>query len=776
MKVIHAVGAVIFSCFLLFLPSSAGEEGKKNPSVSPHDTAIRKKQEEKKTASGKAEMGRVTEEAKEIIVTATRTKKSVENVPSSATVVTEKDISRIRVQHADEAFSYVPGAYQRRSKGFMDTLARIQLRGFAGNERTLVMLDGQPLNTAYTAAVAWALIPEENIERIEVVKGPFSSLYGGYAMGGAINIITKLPETSRLIVKSGYGTGNTVTFHAGYADLYGGKTGFLFSWDRKLTAGYRSKYVVKSASAGAGTVPVTGWERTTDPEGNTVYLVGDVGENWWDEEKYYGKFTFTPAPGSRVSVALNIGEYDYGYDDPRTYLKDASGKPVTDGSVTFTDEGVAKKITIRPYHFLAGPGHKKVIQSSVAYEAAYGERFDLSASIGMNDERENWYVSTSSGATQQGGPGYLNTTPSRAWSGDVHATAWFGDRHVLTLGAGFRNDRVDSEKWTLTDWTDEESTDTLKQDTEGKARAWAVYIQDEFIVHEKCSLFLGARSDMWKTYDASSYDDVLGSTVKYDTQRSSYLSPKAGVVYTPRFSAGAWTLSAVRVCWGKAFRPPTVFELYKTWQSSWTGTTYEGNPDLDPETVDSWEVGIDQAIGEDVFLGLGYYENDIKDLIYSMSVDPTTVRKENAATAETRGWEASLKVNLPRSFALFANYTYQNARITDNPAEPDSEGKQVPYVPKRICNIGVLYSGRRVEGSLLYRRVSHIYRTSDNADTVEGVYRSFDAFAVMNLKLAWRVNENLRVSLSVDNLADKKYFQYYEAPGRSFFLEAAITW
>jgi len=76
----------------------------------------------------------------------------------------------------------------------MDSTPNIRVRGFKGDQYTLVLIDGQPLNDAYTGGVEWGMLPVEDIERIEVIRGAGSALYGGNAMGGVINIITKIPE------------------------------------------------------------------------------------------------------------------------------------------------------------------------------------------------------------------------------------------------------------------------------------------------------------------------------------------------------------------------------------------------------------------------------------------------------------------------------------------------------------------------------------------------------------------------------------------------------
>lgn len=81
----------------------------------------------------------------------------------------------------------------------MDTLAGLSLRGFSEQKRTLILMDGVPLNDSYSGGVRYGGLLPENVERIEVAKGPFSSLYGGYAMGGVVNILTKMPKKRSLL-------------------------------------------------------------------------------------------------------------------------------------------------------------------------------------------------------------------------------------------------------------------------------------------------------------------------------------------------------------------------------------------------------------------------------------------------------------------------------------------------------------------------------------------------------------------------------------------------
>ena len=139
-------------------------------------------------------------ELEQIVVTATRTEMEASQAPASTSVVTRKDIEQRTILAPDEALNTLPGVFDTRGKGITDILSGINLRGMPGQERTLILLDGMPLNSAYTGNVQFGGLAPEDIRQIEVIRGPFSSLYGGYAMGGVVNILTKMPEKEEVTI------------------------------------------------------------------------------------------------------------------------------------------------------------------------------------------------------------------------------------------------------------------------------------------------------------------------------------------------------------------------------------------------------------------------------------------------------------------------------------------------------------------------------------------------------------------------------------------------
>ncbi|MCK4416829.1 MAG: TonB-dependent receptor [Candidatus Latescibacteria bacterium] len=132
-------------------------------------------------------------ELSEIVITATRTERPVEEIPANVTVISRSTLQHQSGLSADDFIVSEPGVDVRRNGGMFTMSPDITLRGTSGNEpsRTLVMVDGVPINKTDTGGTNWNRIKSEDIERIEIVRGPASAVYGSNAMGGVINIITR---------------------------------------------------------------------------------------------------------------------------------------------------------------------------------------------------------------------------------------------------------------------------------------------------------------------------------------------------------------------------------------------------------------------------------------------------------------------------------------------------------------------------------------------------------------------------------------------------------
>jgi len=186
----------------------------------------------------------VTMEA--VVVTATRDTQEIRKAPSSVTVITAEEIEKSGATTVVEALDKLESIQFRTSSG-NSSQAYIDMRGIGGDNpygKILVMLDGRRLNRTDMSSINWLEIPVDTIEKIEVVRGPGSVLYGDAAIGGVINIITKKgkgdPKFNASVLMGSYGLNDE---RAGVTGATG-KWTYAVNGENNFNSGYRerSKY------------------------------------------------------------------------------------------------------------------------------------------------------------------------------------------------------------------------------------------------------------------------------------------------------------------------------------------------------------------------------------------------------------------------------------------------------------------------------------------------------------------------------------------------------
>jgi iron complex outermembrane recepter protein len=144
----------------------------------------------------------------EVIITATRTKKTISSIPGNCELINKREIEAHAVNNIDDVLRFAGNVNVNRSWGIFSKNSSVTMRGLSGSSRTLILLDGVPLNKLAGGNVNWHIINSESVEGVEIVKGPVSALYGGNAMGGTIQLLSgnKKKENS---IKLFYGSENT---------------------------------------------------------------------------------------------------------------------------------------------------------------------------------------------------------------------------------------------------------------------------------------------------------------------------------------------------------------------------------------------------------------------------------------------------------------------------------------------------------------------------------------------------------------------------------------
>ena len=140
----------------------------------------------------------------------------MEEVVAEVKVVTEEEMGLAAVTTWDDMLKYTPGIKVHRPDGIGHRVPMsLHIRGISGSRQNLILLDGLPINEPETGFIAMYSVPTEMIQRIEVVKGPYSSLYGSYAMGGVVNLISSRAKSEEWKIKPFGKAGNYGYWEAG---------------------------------------------------------------------------------------------------------------------------------------------------------------------------------------------------------------------------------------------------------------------------------------------------------------------------------------------------------------------------------------------------------------------------------------------------------------------------------------------------------------------------------------------------------------------------------
>lgn len=363
-----------------------------------------------------------------MVVTATRTMKQIQEVPASVSVVTAKDIERHNVTTIQEALQYVPGLYMNQAKAQDD---QIMLRGM-DTPNILVLVDGVQINSAYKGAVNFDQIPVESIERIEVLRGAASSIYGGRAVAGVINITTK-EATDKLngdVVLS-YGSNNTWKKSLQARAKVNDKWSFGVGYENSSSDGYRGYYRTAKAKSGTGTysanLPVLS-------DGKT-YVYGGRGEKQWKTENYNFNVKYNFNDSQSLKYAFNRSESEKKYVNPFSYVKDAAGNPVYNGTVT-TQNG--NKITIKTKDFF---GYDNIDIRNIHSLTYNDEKNNLNASFSYAKDQISGFTSPNSPTDiNYTGAGDFSDHPGELYSLNIEK-AWENvGNHTILVGGNYKQE------------------------------------------------------------------------------------------------------------------------------------------------------------------------------------------------------------------------------------------------------------------------------------------------------------------------------------------------
>lgn len=672
------------------------------------------------------------------IIDTTEVRKS----PNTKLTDTIKKISGVRIQN-DVGFNPRPN---------------IMIRGI--NRGTLVMLDGVILSDLEGESRILNQISLYDVERIEVAKGSFSSLYGTGAIGGVVNFITAMPKEFETTLLAGYGNElirdsadtNLVKLYASVGDVFlKGRLRAKISGGYTQSGGYASFPAI--APSNANLSQLSGYY--TDKAGNTI--IGTGGKRAYQTYDMRFKTEYDIGDFGMLWAMASVSNHTYDFGHFKSYLHDnATGQPthLIDGKDYFVGSG------------LGGMGDYTHILGTLGYTHAFGADSLLKISLSTLNLLSTWQdANLDLGGNRFGGAGITQDIDSSSNYLDILFRTRFLDIHSLSTALQFRYYTYTQKQRNMTNWRDSATRLDSFRGFGQRAFVGSGYVQLDSQWWENFSTNIGVRYDYWRNYGGYFFNNQAPEQNR-DTIEStlSSVSPKFGISWS---IAPTWRVNSSI---GTGFRVPTLRDMYQFTHGS---NVWAINPNLTQERALSFEIGTEyqtQRFSTSVY----YFHTELRDMIYraGSGVQNNPWQYVNAGLGRIHGVELEGEIALSSYVSVGANYTFTNARILQNSAMPYTEGKQIAGVPRHMSNITLKYLPKSGFYGVLWAYYAPAFFSNDaNSKPLTNTYGYYESQFSLNTKIGYVWRNGVDLSLSGYNLTNNRYYDFYRVAGASLYMQ-----
>ena len=718
-----------------------------------------------------------------IVVVGTRD--AAEKAPSTSESVTaEKLRETVAVRNTEDALRYLPSLLVRK-RHIGDTQAPLATRtsGVGASARSLIYADGVLLsaligNNNSFASPRWSMVSPEEIERVDVLYGPFSAMYPGNSMGAVVNIKTRMPEkleasataASHLQLFGQYGTKGRYPAYQLSATV-GDKIGPL-SWfvsaNHLDSESQPLAYVTVSRSSAPSSsgIQVSGAIADLNRTGAPIYVIGAGGLEHQRQNNFKAKVGIHLGRGLNFTwqTGLFLNDTD---SHAMSYLTGADDKPVFAGALNIGGRSInvpPSAFSNQLYRF-----DERHWMHSARLEQSTGKVFwSVIGSVYRYTKDDQRVPSAALPAANSDGPGSVTRMNGTGWQTlDFHGYTRVIDTHEIHGGAHYDGFTLESRRFLTDDWRNGD-IGPLGQESRGQTRTFGLWSEDDWSLSPNLTLTLGGRYEWWKAYGGRNFQAAPSLDVNQPERRAQGFSPKASL----RWSARHWSLSLSA---GRALRFPTVSELYQAINTGRTITV--PNPDLKPEKGLSAELALERQFHAGR-VRFSLFHESIKDALVSQAgplPNQTTLFNfvQNIGRTRTQGAELVFEKQglLPR-FDLTGSVTLADPRIVRDPALPAAEGKLIPQVPRRRATLLATWRPTdrlSLTGGLRYS--SRMFGTIDNSDVVGHTFQGFEGFTSIDVRAVYRVTSSIDISAGIENFTDRRNFLFHPFPGRTFTAE-----
>ncbi|NBS22334.1 MAG: TonB-dependent receptor, partial [Betaproteobacteria bacterium] len=649
-------------------------------------------------------------------------------IPTTMEGISAKEIQeRINAMDSEDVLKYFPSLLVRKRYigDYNHAMLSSRASGTGNPARSMVFADGMLLSNYLGNSVSglsfpprWSMVTPSEIERVDVMYGPYSAAYAGNSAGAVVEFVTRMPSSFEAHAQASYVSqpfdlyNTDQSFRAWRSDLSLGDRVGAFSWllaaSRLDSTGQPQTFATRTLSTGTAVTngsAVNGAFLTRNSSLADIYVIGTGTQYATVQDHLKLKLAYDLSPTTRISYTGALWRND-SQGRPDSYLTNAStgapvysgpivinGKqfaPVTGGDFALTNEALN--------HHLHGLSLKTNTKGLFDWELAassYDYRSDL--------KRQN-AATTTLPAALSGGAGTIARGDGTGWTNLALRGTWrpFGMQGSHLLDFGYQRDQYKLRYLTSSisgNWLSDPQG-ALASDIGGETRMDSFYIQDTWRFMPRWLAVLGLRSERWNTSEGYTQIAAASYNRVWPTREKSYLSPKAALSYQLSDD------SVLKFASGRAVRMPRV---------------------------------------------------------------------QNVGRIETRGAEASLQQqNFGfKGLSFIGSLTFTESTITENAGfvavAGDTLGKRQPNIPRWrasglfsyridadwVATLGARYSGAQ-------------FRTLNNADVNGASYMGVSKFFTVDLRAVRRIDKHWSLALGIDNVNNYQYWNFHPYPQRSY--------
>ena len=658
------------------------------------------------------------------VVSASGFEQKITEAPASISVISREELQEKRFSSVAEALQDVEGVDVHGNTGKTGGL-NISIRGMP-SEYTLILIDGRRQNApgdvapnGFGETSTSFMPPPSAIERIEVIRGPMSTLYGSDALGGVVNVITRkvgkewgsaIGVEHTLQENSDYGDSSRINFYTS-GPLIENKLGLALRgsfYDRDSSELEFSDSKVPLSSRGPSPVEAENWSAG-------------------------GRLSFTPTQDHDFTLDLDRSVQTYGNDECQLGTLDGRNRSCAPSPTS--GNGYADELRFERE------------QATLAHTA----RLDfgtLDTSLMRNTTETIGRTIPGTIGSDVGIPGSVGGDDRELKTTnlvfDTKLVTPIGEANLLTLGGQWWDAKMD----------DGLALDPFEQTT------WALFAENEWRIRDNLALTLGARYDDHESFGG-------------------HVSPRAYLVWNTNDN---WTMKG-GVSKGYKTPNVNDLHDGINGVTSQGETITVGTPDLDPEESTSYEVGVyyDNHVGFNANATL--FHTKFKDKIMDgpevdCAANPggtycgllvgktqtTYGQLVNVGEAETQGVELATRIPVADAWWINANYTYTDSEQKSG----DNKGQQLTNSPEHMVNARLNWQATdRLKTWLAYEYRSDTLRfldarsnlNGDDAAVYDQVGNELSSYSLFHLGAAYRATQNLTLQATIYNLFDKDFLR-----------------